>query len=567
MRFTVGEIMTFAEKLNEYMKAFNCSPKRLVALSGVSAATVSRYRAGTREPSARSEIFDGIVNGLFRAAKEAQQTDVSAEQIRAELLAVLRDDSGLYDPGSLLISLDMLITKLHLNSGEIAAFLGMDQSRFFRIRTGQSRPPEIHSFCNQIGRYIFEKLGDDASTDILADILGCTSSELLNEEAVCRRITWLLTGDVFSPRSYAENFLRELDRFDGKDYISAFDESEFSFSNEAEKKFFAAVEHADNKKSAIICTDLYSGSTEDDGTLKSLEHIIAVLVRKGIHIDFVLNSDNPMDEILPGLKALMPVFMSGNISAYYLKGRRDGIYRYRLISLGNAALTCEAVTGHYDTAITRVASSDEEIRFYRMRAEQILSMACPLIEILDDSKSRMSVLASCSKKQGTRIFVLSTPPFFTLNNRLLDKILERNGVGNEEAGRIKQYLHDERVRTLQILRHSRFIINYPDIPRESYSKKPVFLSVSGLFVNREILCTYEEYAEHVRLMRKFEAEHTNFSCIADKNSPFRNIQIFMHSGQWVMLSKNKTPTIHLYINHSKLRQALENILSPYGENV
>ena len=516
MKFSVGEIMTFADKLNEYMKAFNCSPKRLVALSGVSAATVSRYRAGTREPSARSDIFDGIVNGLLRAAKEAQQTDVSAEQIRAELLAVLRDDSGLYDPGSLLISLDMLITKLHLNSGEIAAFLGMDQSRFFRIRTGQSRPPEIHNFCNQIG---------------------------------------------------AENFLRELDRFDGKDYISAFDESAFSFSNEAEKKFFAAVEHADNKKSAIICTDLYSGSTEDDGTLKSLEHIIAVLVRKGIHIDFVLNSDNPMDEILPGLKALMPVFMSGNISAYYLKGRRDGIYRYRLISLGNAALTCEAVTGHYDTAITRVASSDEEIRFYRMRAEQILSMACPLIEILDDSKSRMSVLASCSKKQGTRIFVLSTPPFFTLNNRLLDKILERNGVGNEEAGRIKQYLHDERVRTLQILRHSRFIINYPDIPRESYSKKPVFLSVSGLFVNREILCTYEEYAEHVRLMRKFEAEHTNFSCVADKNSPFRNIQIFMHSGQWVMLSKNKTPTIHLYINHSKLRQALENILSPYGENV
>lgn len=559
--------MTFAEKLNNYMTAYCCTPKKLVKLSGVSAATVSRYRAGTREPSADSKIFENIVSGLCRAANEAKIADVSASLIKEDLLSVLSDESYIYDIKSLRINLDMLIGKLHLNSKDIADYIGMDQSRFFRIRTAQSRPPEIYSFCSGIGKYIYKMLGDDAALDTLSDILGCNSSELMSEDAVCTRITSLLISDAYSPRSYAESFLRELDKFDTADYFTRIDDTPYSFDNDAEREFISRIENCNTNNSAIICTDLYSGGSEDGKLLRSLEYIIALLVRKGIHIDLVLNADNPMDEILPGLKALMPVFMSGNISAYYLKGRRDGIYRYRLISLDNAAMTCEAVTGHYDCAITRVASTTEDAKSYRQRAEQILNLASPLIEVIDSNETRKSILISGAKKQGKRICVLSTPPFYTMSDALLNRILARNGVTKDEAKQIKKYFHAERARIKSILSHSEFTVSYPEISRESYDEKPVFLSLSGLFYNREILCTYGEYSEHVRLMKEFEEKHDSFRCIAVKNSPFRNVQIFMHSGQWIMLSKNKTPTIHLFINHSKLCQAFENILSPSGENV
>ena len=557
--------MTFGEKLNAYMISYNCSPKRLVALSGVSAATISRYRAGAREPAADSEIFENIVVGLFRAAQDAGRSDVTAAAIRDDLRSVLSDES-VYDADSLRMNLDMLITKLHLNSRELSSYIGMDQSTLFRIRTGQSKPAEIRAFCTDIGRYIFGKLGDDAALDGLSDILGCTPSELMTEETVCRRITGLLMGDAYSPRSYAESFLRELDGFDIDSYLAA-DGSPFAFANAAERQLIEAVENARSDRSAIICTDLYSGATEDDYMLKSLEYMIAALVRRGVHIDLVLNADNPMDEILPGLKLLMPVFMSGNVSAYYLKGRRDGIFRYRLISLDHAALCCEGITGHYDSVIMRFASSDDEICAYRKRAEQILSLASPLIEIIDSNEKRREILRSGADTQGKRVCVLSTPPFYTMSCVLLDRILRRNGVGTEEAERIKEYLRAERSRVVGTLRHSEYVCSFPDIERESYDENPVFLSLSGLFFDREILCTYDEYAEHIRLMREFEKEHERFCCIADKNSPFRNIQIFMHSGQWVMLSKNKTPAIHLFIKHSKLRQAFENMLAPYKEGV
>ena len=557
--------MTFAEKLNEYMRAFFCTPKTLVKLSGVSAATISRYRAGSREPAADSAIFDSLVEGLSRAALEAQRTDVTPEQLRRELRAVLSDDSDSYDTGSMRISLDMLIRKLHLNTGVMSSCIGMDQTKFFRIRSGQSRPKDVRAFCTDIGRYIFTRLSDDAALDTLSDILGCTPSELSDEEAVCRRITGFLMGDASSPRAYAESFLSELDRFDTDDYVSAADSSSYYFSSEEEKDFIASLENAPADTSAIICTDLYSGGLEEDRLMQNLEYIIAVLIRKGVHIDFVLNADNPMDEILPGLVSLSPVFLSGRISVYYLKGRRDGIFRYRLISLENAALSCEALTGHYDDAVTRVAATDEEIRLYRLRAEQLLGFASPLIEVIDSSEKRLSRLSLSADIPGKRVSVLSTPPFFTMSSPLLHRILERNGIGRDEAASIEQYIHAERSRVETVLRHSEYVCIYPDIPRNRYDEMPVFLSVSGLFYNREILCTYDEYAEHIRLMKQFEETYPRFRCIADKNSHFRNVQIFMHSGQGVMLSKNRTPVIHLLVTHSKLRPALENILSPYGE--
>lgn len=558
--------MTFAEKLNGYMTRYNCTPKRLVSMSGVSAATISRYRSGSREPLADSEILENIAVGLYRAAKEENCADRSARQIKADLLSVLSDDSGRYDAESFRMNLNSLISRLHINTRELCASIGMDPSKLSRIRAGQSRPSDINAFCQGVGKYVFGKCSDDTVTDTLSDILGCTSSELMSEETVCAKVTDLLTIRNYSPRFYAESFLRELDGFDTKSVTSADSKPLCRFDSDAKKAFIRALETADTDTGAIICTDL---SSEDDDTYMSqnLEYIISALVRRGIHIDLVLNADNPMDEILPGLISLMPVFMTGNVSVSYLKGRRDGIFRYRLIALDSAALCCESITGHPDAAITRVAVGDEEVRQYRQRAAHILSLAHPLIEIIDNDRQRTSLLSSYSKKHGKRTSVLSTPPFYTMSDSLLDRILSRNRIDQEEAERIKGYLHSERSRILSDLKHSEIVTSYPDIPRESYDEKPVFLSLSGLFYNREILCAYDEYTEHIKLMKQFEKKHSCFHCIADKNSPFRNIQIFMLSGQWVMLSKNKTPTIHLFIKHSKLRQAFENMLFAYCESL
>lgn len=50
-------IMKFNEKLNEYINNLPCTAKELCELSGLSAATLSRYRSGERIPEMNSDAL------------------------------------------------------------------------------------------------------------------------------------------------------------------------------------------------------------------------------------------------------------------------------------------------------------------------------------------------------------------------------------------------------------------------------------------------------------------------------------------------------------------------------
>ena len=66
------------------------------------------------------------------------------------------------------------------------------------------------------------------------------------------------------------------------------------------------------------------------------------------------------------------------------------------------------------------------------------------------------------------------------------------------------------------------------------------------------------------MTRAFERQHKHYRAVADENAMFRNVQIFVNEGYWIMLSKNRTPAIHLFTRHPKLRQSFENMLLLYG---
>ena len=57
----------------------------------------------------------------------------------------------------------------------------------------------------------------------------------------------------------------------------------------------------------------------------------------------------------------------------------------------------------------------------------------------------------------------------------------------------------------------------------------------------------------------------NYSVTVTHQLPFRNIQIIILEGEWVMVSKNKFPAIHFVIHHPKMCHALENMIVPVME--
>lgn len=52
--------MDFKDKLAEYIELLDCSAKDLCKSSGLSAATISRYRSGERIPEANTENLTNL---------------------------------------------------------------------------------------------------------------------------------------------------------------------------------------------------------------------------------------------------------------------------------------------------------------------------------------------------------------------------------------------------------------------------------------------------------------------------------------------------------------------------
>lgn len=67
--------MNFHHKLNEYMERLSCTARELCSLSGISAASFSRYRNGERVPELGTKPFEGLCSTIAQiAAQKESQT-------------------------------------------------------------------------------------------------------------------------------------------------------------------------------------------------------------------------------------------------------------------------------------------------------------------------------------------------------------------------------------------------------------------------------------------------------------------------------------------------------------
>ena len=76
--------MDFKDKLNEYIAHLECTAKDLAESSGLSAATLSRYRSGERIPD--SEQLTSLIDGIIKLAEQKGIADFSQKSVENELL-------------------------------------------------------------------------------------------------------------------------------------------------------------------------------------------------------------------------------------------------------------------------------------------------------------------------------------------------------------------------------------------------------------------------------------------------------------------------------------------------
>ena len=575
--------MTFSEQLNKYIKQIECSSKELVNASGLSTSVISRYRRGDRTPSLKSKQLEQLTDGLYKLSV-TKEMNITKEEIYTALSDTLNDIS--IDFEQLSKNFNNLITTLNINVAELSRLSSYDASFLSRIRTGNGNPSHPKDFATAVCNFIIKKYTSDDDKKAVALLINSTLEELENNLNYFNKLfNWFTTNSTPS-HNYIDDFLTNLDKFDLNEYIKAihFDEMKVPFvpfykaisktyygieeMKKGELDFFKATVLSKNSEPIFMCSDMPMEDMAQDVEFgKKWMFAIAMTLKKGFHLNIIHNLDRPFNEMMLGLESWIPIYMTGQVSPYYLTGLQNSVYCHFNYVSGTVALTGECIKGYHNKGKYHLTSNKTDIEYYRTKSECLLNKAKPFMDIyrVENRNDFDAFISSDASIKGNRRRILSSLPIHTISDELLLKILKRNKVNNENTKVIIDSVKKQRQTIQKILEDNILEDEIPKLSKEDFENYPPFLSLSDTFYTNDICYNYEEYLEHLTDTQKYMSSHGNYKILNNKTNTFRNINITIHSGKWVMISKNTHPAIHFVIHHPKLRDAIENFIAPVVE--
>ena len=506
------EKMNFQECLNNYIIQIRCNGKELARNSEISETVISRYRKGERTPYADSEYLKKLSDGIIKTAAEKGIRDFQGDKVFQTLRESLEDDRD--EPAFNSQKLDILLRELDINISRIAAFLHYDPSYLSKIRTGRRNPAHQQQFIEKVCEYVISNYKDEQDRKKVAYLIQCNEDELADSFSYRRKLREWLNSSMPDGVDYVSAFLRKVDSFNLDDYIRAIHFDSFKVPKvpfqlpvsrhyyglkemrEGELDFLKHTVLSKSMKPLYICCDMpVEDMAADEEFAKKYMFGLAMVLKKGLHIHIIHDVERPMKDMMLGLENWVPLYMTGQISPYYLKGVQNRVYSHLHYCSGQVAMTGDCISGHHDLAHYYLTSRKEEVSISQKNMDFLLKKAHPLMDIYREERKRELhvALLENAEKEGRRRRVLAVPDLGVLPEKLLEEILERNHVVLNEKNVILECYKRSATCLETTLKHSVVEDEVSVLSEAEYEKYPPVLPLAECFLEKDIRLTYEEY--------------------------------------------------------------------------
>lgn len=574
-------MISFSEQLNQYLDQLGCTAQELSDTSGVSAAVISRYRSGSRIPSADSPQINLLAHGISLLAQK-QNVSLTEADALARFQEILKTSAP--RGRQMAAHLDALLSACPVSLAELSRALNYDSSYLSRIRSGSRTPSDPEAFCRETARILSRRLTAETIRQ-LAILTESSPEELADPDSCTARLAEWLLSDTDTNAGPVRDFLEKLDQFDLNDYIRSihFDElkvptSPISFPTSrsyygirefmnGELDFLKATVLSKSMEPVVMYSDMpIEEMSKDPDFPKKWMFGMAMMLKKGLHLDMIHNIDRPFYEMMLGLESWIPMYMTGQISPYYLNSVQNSIFCHFLKVSGSAALWGEAIAGSHENGRYYLTKKKEEVSYYKRRAADMKAHARPLMKIYRaDSAAQFRQFFMQNRSSENCRGILGSLPLYTLDEACLEAILSENQISPAAAAQIRKEVLHERQFMETFLTSAQLSDEVPLLSQTEFQAHPMKLFLADLFLEDEISYSWETYEWHMELTRQFADAHAGYQLKTASSAPFLNIQIRICEGRFVVISKNSSPAIQFVIHHPKLCRAIETMITPIVE--
>ncbi len=580
--------MEFAQVLRGYMDKVGCSGKELAAMSGLAPSTVSRYLAGARVPDADSFPASEVARALCTLGEDAGVA-LDREEVRDALRSAARAAPS-PETGRRLAT---LLDTFGITRAKFAQALGYSASYVSRVCSGTRSPSDLTQFVRDASRFLAGRAAGEGTEGALAEM--CAGAEGETLEAQVR--AWLCADEPTDGGSGLEPFLRKLDSFDIDRYLAALAVGSAG-APPAGGKGLEAIEV--EAPSGPAAPRLYTGvdgfcqaeldflacaTTEPPGSTVTLFSdmpmqdkmaarpdfptrwlgALAALLRSGHAIDNIHNVGRSLPEMMLGLEAWLPLYMTGMVRPYYLPtAQGGGVFGHLVRTSGTAALEGQAIVGAYEHVGCQLFRDEACVAHFRRRSQDLLACARPLASIYTAREGRelAAFLAREATQGGPRISLLSAPPLFTMDDGLLEQVMASSSLDGQEIDRVRAARAAQTERVEAELSAGEAHVSIARVAPEDLATSAPHVALGEAFCARSVAYDPASYARHVELTELFAARHPAWKLEWIPDLGFRNIQITVRPGAWALVSKNTSPAIHFVLRHKKMVDAFARFEMP-----
>lgn len=571
----------FKTVLNEYIDILQCTQKELADASGINTSIIGRYRNGKLIPKPNSIQIKRLIDGIVILAEKNNNDAINKENVTTNIYRVTNSNNIDFD--LIKQNLNILIETLNLNIADVSRYLGYDPSYLSKIRNGVRKPNYINDFINSIIDYVIFNFKDESSKEKIISLIDKDEKDITNLNIELKN--W------FSTNNHNENFdnkiadfLKELNDFNLENYIKAINFNNLSIHNDnfdlpksktyigteemrkAEIDFLKGTFLSNGNENIFMYSDISMEEMMRDVEFgKTWMLGIALNLKKGLHIDIIHNVNRPFNEMMAGLEAWIPLYMTGQITPYYFKNYNNKIFSTLNYVSCEYALIGECINGHHNKGRYYLTNNKLDIKYYREKSNLLLKKAHPLMNIYTNINKNDfdNFYKQDIKIKSNRKRILSQLPLHTLDIETLEQIAKRNKISSKQIIKLKEYLKLENEYINKITNENIITDEIYILSKSEFEKQDVFVDFKKYDTNIELKYTYDEYLKHVNKTKNYN--HENYKLVINKKQIFNNIDIYVNENNYVIISKINNPNIHFVIRHEKLISAIENFIPPIIE--